>query len=437
MQVGTATFASPQDFVSFGAATLPATSAPADPVFMGFGIETEKYNDYAGRPDVRGRDVIVLQGEPNNGLGRYLFSGSKQDSEWSSVFRKAALARDKGARSLTVVTYATPSAFQKLTKPVQPELAHPTYFLTAPVVQPDDNTYRQEVPPGYITTTITHGPLGAALLGTTLADLWRYDKESYKLGHPPTGFQPVAFRVAMPHKREEVTTTNVLGLLEGTDKKAELLVISAHYDHLGTRHDTIYHGADDGGSGPAAVLALARAFTAAKAAGQGPRRSILFLLDSGEEQGLLGSEYYTGHPVFPLSSTVADLNIDMLGRTDKAHAGKPNYLYLLGSDRLSPELHTLSEDANVQYARLRLDYKYNAPREPEHLYYRSDHYNFARNGVLGIVYTDGLHPDYHRATDDLSKIEFDKLTERARLVFFTAWELANRDARPAVSAPKP
>ncbi|UOQ73726.1 M28 family peptidase [Hymenobacter cellulosilyticus] len=437
VRVGSTTFVDGQDFVFFGASTFPESAAPADPVFRGFGIETATYNDYAGQPDVRGRDVIVLQGEPNNGLGRYLFSGSKQESEWSSVFRKAALARDKGARSLTVVTYATPKEFARLAGPVQVDSPEPTYFLASPVLQPEEKELQVQVPPAYITTIITNGPLGAALLGTTVPLLWGYDAESYKLKQPPARLQPVPFTIHLPQKREALTSSNVLGFLEGSDKKDEVLVISAHYDHVGVQHDTIYNGADDDGSGTSAVLALARAFSQAKAAGHGPRRSILFLLNSGEEKGLLGSEYYTGHPVFPLAQTIADLNIDMIGRTDKAHQGKPGYLYLIGSNRLSTELHTLSEEANARTTHLRLDYKYNDPKDPEQLYYRSDHYNFARHGIPIIFYTSGLHQDYHKATDDVDRIEFKKLAERAKLVFFTAWELANREKRLSVNATRP
>jgi hypothetical protein len=437
IRVGAATFVSVRDFISFGSSAFPVPAAPADPVFRGFGIETERYNDYAGQPDVRGRDVIVLQGEPNNGLGRYLLSGTRQDSDWSSVFRKAALARDKGARSLTVITYASAAEFMKMTKPIVADLAEPTYSLTAPVPQPTDYELLVQVPPDYITTILTDGPLGAALLGTTLAELRRYDLASYQLAHPVAAFRPATFAVELPQKREELTSSNVLGFLEGTDKKDEVLVISAHYDHVGVQHDTIYNGADDDGSGTSAVLALAQAFSKAKAEGHGPRRSILFLLNSGEEKGLLGSEYYAGHPVFPLAQTIADLNIDMIGRTDKAHAGKPDYLYLIGSQRLSTELHTLSEAANAQYSHLRLDYKYDDPKDEEHLYYRSDHYNFARHGIPIIFYTSGLHADYHKATDDVDRIEFSRLAERAQLVFFTAWELANRETRLSVDAAKP
>ncbi|UOQ54486.1 M28 family peptidase [Hymenobacter cellulosivorans] len=436
-RVGTTTFVGGRDFVSFGSASFPEPAAPADPVFRGFGIETDSYNDYAGQPDVRGRDVVVLQGEPNNGLGRYLLSGTKQDSDWSSIFRKAALARDKGARSLTVITYSSVASFAKMTKSLTPDLAEATYSLTTPVPQPTDYELLVQTPPPYINLLLTNGPLGAALLGTTLSALWRYDVDCYKLKKPATAFRPVACTVELPQKREELTSANVLGFLEGTDKKDEVLVISAHYDHIGVQHDTIYNGADDDGSGTSAVLALARAFTKAKAEGHGPRRSILFLLNSGEEKGLLGSEYYAGHPVFSLSQTIADLNIDMIGRTDKAHLGKPNYLYLIGASRLSTELHLINEEANTQYAHLRLDYKYNDKKDPEHLYYRSDHYNFARHGIPIIFYTSGLHQDYHKATDDVDKIEFGRLAERAKLVFFTAWELVNRDSRPQLDVAKP
>jgi Zn-dependent M28 family amino/carboxypeptidase len=184
------------------------------------------------------------------------------------------------------------------------------------------------------------------------------------------------------------------------------------------------------------VLALANAFQEAKRAGQGPRRSILFLLTAGEEQGLLGSSYYATHPAFPLSQTVANLNLAMLGRTDKRHTNKDHYVYLIGTDWLSTELHQLSEATNARTTRLKLDYFYNSAASTDHLYYRSDHYNFARYGIPVIAYTSGFTPDYQRATDDLENIDFDKLTERTRLIFYTAWEIANRDQRLVVDSNK-
>jgi hypothetical protein len=421
-----------RDFIGFGASPFSTPTAAA-PVFLGFGIETERYNDYAGQPDVRGKDVIVLQGEPTDGRGRYLLSGSTQESSWGSGYRKAALARDKGARSVVVITFAGTAQFEAMGAGVAEQLAEPTFTLAAPLPQPQDENTLAETPPDGISLYITSFDLGLALLGSKAEDLQNYVLASYSTGKPPKPLQPVPFTFSIPQQQETIISENVLGLLEGTDKKDELVVVSAHYDHLGVQHDTIYNGADDDGSGTSAVLALAQAFAQAKAAGQGPRRSILFLLNTGEEKGLLGSQYYTTHPVVPLTSTIADLNIDMVGRTDPRHSSKSEYVYVIGSDRLSPELHALNEAANKRYTHLKLDYKYNEPNDPEQLYTRSDHYNFARYRIPVIFYTSGLHKDYHKATDDVERIEFNKLEQRTRLVFYTAWDLANRDQRPAVT----
>ena len=233
----------------------------------------------------------------------------------------------------------------------------------------------------------------------------------------------------------QVHTENVLAYIEGSDKKDELVVLTAHYDHVGVEKGEVYNGADDDGSGTVALLEMAEAFAQAKAAGHGPRRSILIMPVSGEEKGLLGSEYYSDHPVFPLERTVADLNIDMIGRTDSAHAGKDPYIYIIGSDRLSSELHAINEQANRLYAGLRLDYTYNAADDPNRFYYRSDHYNFARKGIPSIFYFSGVHEDYHKPTDDVEKIEFDRLRQRTLLVFHTAWQLANQEQRIVADKP--
>ena len=240
----------------------------------------------------------------------------------------------------------------------------------------------------------------------------------------------------VPFANATAKTANVLGYLEGTDLKDELLVISAHYDHLGmlsSGTDLIYNGADDDGSGTTALLELAKAFTQAKHEGNGPRRSILFLAVTGEEKGLVGSAWYTDHPIFPLNKTIADLNIDMIGRVDAAHQNNSNYCYLVGSDKLSRTLHQINENANTTYTQLNLDYKYNDPNDPERIYYRSDHYNFAKNNIPIIFYFDGIHEDYHKPSDEVSKINFDILIKRAKLIFHTGWELVNRDERPAVN----
>lgn len=230
-----------------------------------------------------------------------------------------------------------------------------------------------------------------------------------------------------------VKTENVLGYLEGTDKKDEVIVITSHYDHIGKKSsgegDLINNGADDDGSGTVTVLQLATAFAQAKKDGKGPRRSILFMTVAGEENGLLGSEYYTQYPVFPLSKTVVNLNLDMVGRRDEQHKESPPYVYVIGSDKLSSTLHEVNESMNTKYTKLAFDYTYNDEDHPARLYYRSDHWNFAQKNIPIIFYFDGIHEDYHMPSDEVDKIEFDLLATRAKCVFFTAWEIVNREER--------
>jgi len=231
--------------------------------------------------------------------------------------------------------------------------------------------------------------------------------------------------------REQITSQNVLGYLPGSDPNVadEVLVITSHYDHVGIINGEIHNGADDDGSGTVTVLELASAFKEAQLHGHGPRRSVLFMTVVGEEKGLLGSEWYTDHPVYPLEKTVANLNIDMIGRVDDAHPDSDRYVYLIGSDKLSTTLHEISEEANRMYTELDLDYTFNAPDDPNRFYYRSDHYNFAKNGIPVIFYFSGVHEDYHKPGDDADKIHYEKTAEIGRLVFHTAWELLNRDER--------
>ena len=230
-----------------------------------------------------------------------------------------------------------------------------------------------------------------------------------------------------------IKSENVLGFLEGTDKKEEVLIITAHYDHVGVKPngegDLIHNGADDDGSGTVAVMELAKVFAQAKREGKGPRRSILFMLVTAEEKGLLGSDYYTQNPVFPLEKTVVNLNIDMIGRRDPQHSNSDPYVYVIGADKLSTELNEISEETNKRYTNLIFDYTYNDVNHPDRLYYRSDHWNFAKKNIPIIFYFDGIHEDYHKPSDEIEKIEFDLLTKRTQCIFYTAWEIANRDER--------
>ena len=246
-------------------------------------------------------------------------------------------------------------------------------------------------------------------------------------------FQPMELTI----KGKAIATENVVAIIEGKSKPEEYIVISSHLDHEGIKNGEIYNGADDDGSGTVALLEIAEAFQAAAAEGNGPARSIIFLHVSGEEKGLLGSRYYTDNPLYPLANTVANLNIDMVGRTDpKRESKNRNYVYLIGTDRLSTELHQISEQANDATIKMDLDYTYNAADDPNRFYFRSDHYNFAKNNIPVIFYFNGTHADYHKPSDTVEKIEYDLLALRAQLVFYTAWQLANRENRIVVDKAK-
>lgn len=231
---------------------------------------------------------------------------------------------------------------------------------------------------------------------------------------------------------EKVVTENVMTLIEGNDPKLknEILVISAHYDHIGIEDGVVFNGADDNGSGSSALLELARVFLQAKKEKLGNKRSILFIWFTGEEHGLFGSEYYSDHPYLPLKQTVTNLNIDMIGRADSLSEKEKYKVFVIGSDRLSMDLHNANATAATQYTTLNLDYTYNDPNDKLKLYYRSDHFNFAKNGIPSIFYFGGFHPDYHQSTDDIEKIDFAKIREISILVYHTAQQICNAEKRP-------
>lgn len=284
--------------------------------------------------------------------------------------------------------------------------------------------YRATQPPFTFTVSAN---VAAAIMGEDGKDIFN----KLKSGALTTKTYPAQIDMGYAKASQVTQVSNVLALLEGTDKKDEYVVLTAHYDHVGKRNDTvIYYGADDDGSGTTGILELAEAFAKAKAEGKGPRRSILFMTVSGEEKGLWGSRYYSENPVYPLEKTTVDLNIDMIGRTGTEYLkdkDSANYVYIIGDDKLSSDLAPITDMVNNNYVKMKLDRKYNDPKDPNRFYFRSDHYNFAEKGVPIIFYFNGTHADYHRPTDTPDKINYPLMAKRAQLVFFTAWEMANRN----------
>jgi len=274
-----------------------------------------------------------------------------------------------------------------------------------------------------------------ALQKTSVADFIAKANQSLK---PQSKTIRADIKAQFGEVKEKLTDPNVLGLLEGSDLKDEIVIVSGHYDHDGINSKgEIFYGADDNGSGTTGVLELARAFTQAKKEGHGPRRSILFIAFAAEEKGLLGSQFYSENPIFPLAQTVTCLNLDMIGRIDNKHLhGNHNYLHVIGSDKLSSELYEINRKANDLYTQMELDYMYDDPKDNMRIYYRSDQYNFAKHGIPVTFYFSGLHPHYHTPEDTVDKIDFDMMVKREKLVFHVAWEVANRDNRLVVDSNK-
>jgi hypothetical protein len=421
-----------QDFFVLGSSNPFQMEQAVDVVFAGYGIDNEKYSDYAS-VDVKDKVVVVLAGEPKGADGNYLISGTSKASDWGNDYRpKRNAATKHGAKAVLIVTGTTANEFNSLTQRYKSFATRPSIGIKSDKSQPT-------------AATVFLSPVaGAQLLGTTPEKLFGYNAQVAKAGKPVAANFTAAKDVKIQTSRiaSALPTENVLGYIEGSDKKDEVIVVTAHYDHVGVDEsltgDKIFNGANDDGSGTVAVIELAEAFAQAKKDGFGPRRSILFMTVTGEEKGLLGSEYYSSNPIFPLENTVANVNIDMIGRMDTDHEkiNDSNYIYVIGADKLSSELHQINEEANQKYVKLKLDYTYNDENDPNRFYYRSDHYNFAKHGIPIVFYFNGVHADYHQPSDEVDKILFDSAEKVARLAFYTTWELANRDNRIVVDSNK-
>ena len=413
--------------------TVPLYESKLGDVYLNLGGQTvQNFTDmfYFGDEETTGEVkvpvVFVGQGRDEdfsqvdlNGKVALIFL-AKLDFNAMRQFRATAKkARDKGAVYVLAASTGTSEEFDRMAGIVKGFAGGGDLTLEKPGSKPKGGTF------------FVKGTLAAKALNTTFEKLKAAsDADSKKQALKKV--KPGMISLQITRSSKEVPSENVLGYLPGTDKKDELIIVTAHFDHIGKREgegDAINNGADDDGSGTVSVMQLAKAFAEAKKNGNGPRRSMLFMTVTGEEEGLFGSEYYTSNPVFPLANTVVDLNMDMIGRTDSKYATDKNYVYVIGADKLSSELHSINERLNSTYTKLKFDYVYNDENHPDRLYYRSDHWNFAKNNVPIIFYFDGIHEDYHKVSDEVSKIDFDLLALRARCVFNVAWELANREER--------
>jgi hypothetical protein len=368
-------------------------------VFAGYGIVDGALDAYKDLT-VRGKLVMIVDGMPAD----YKPTTTGFNSP-ANVMARVARAQEKGAAAVLIVYGNFPRK---------------TFNSTSNF---NMNGYPASIYPE--TFSVSEG-VAASILGADGKGIIEKMKSS------PLASKIYKANIDLGYAKTTITASasNVLAVLEGTDKKDEYVFLTSHYDHVGKRPDgTIYYGADDDGSGTTGILELAEAFAKAKAAGKGSRRTIVFMTVSGEEKGLWGSAYYSNHPVFPLEKTSVDLNIDMIGRIGEEYLkdkDSANYVYVIGDDKLSTDLATITDQVN-KTMKMKLDRKYNDLNDKNRFYYRSDHYNFAEKGVPIIFYFNGVHADYHKPTDTPDKINYKLMAKRGQLVFYTAWEMANRN----------
>lgn len=239
-----------------------------------------------------------------------------------------------------------------------------------------------------------------------------------------------AMRLKVDMLERDFEAPNVAAFVRGTDPSNEWILLSAHLDHLGEHHGKVFQGADDNGSGSAALLSVARQLASWREMGVQPRRNIALVWFSGEENGLLGSRYFSQNMPMAADLVATNINVDMIGRFDDKHDTTSRYLYLIGADRISQELHDVGEAVNARCCNLELDYTYNDPKDPNRYYFRSDHYNFAKLGIPSVFYFSGVHADYHKETDTIEKINFKRMAYITEYLLYTTWELANRANRP-------
>lgn len=383
-------------------------------VFAGYGIDDKLYSDYTSL-NVKDKVVVFFLGEPKAD-GKYIISGSTRGSEWTNpgLSKKLALAAAKGAAGVLLINPSSATFTQRTSDQSR----------KTNIYYPPSDTAKK------LNYAILSHAFAKKVFGDNIDSMVSIAKTNRTFGNAYAFEKNIKSDLKVKKHKAIINSSNVVGVIEGTDRKDEYVFLTAHYDHLGVRDGKIFYGADDDGSGTVAVIDMANAFMRAKAEGKGPRRTIVFMTVSGEEKGLLGSQYYSEHPFYPLDKTSVNLNTDMIGRIDtqKKTGDTMNYVYVIGHDKLSSDLPIINEGVNNKYTKLEFDYKFDDPNDPNRIYFRSDHYNFARKGVPILFFYDGmLQADYHKTSDTIDKIVWPLFEKRARMIFHTAWEMANRD----------
>ena len=389
--------------------------------------------------DARGKIVVVYSDNIPRGINPQQLQSGKRGEDWADP---QTYAKQKGAAGLIVVG--------------------------APSVQARWENMRRSRETGRLGVERLAESSGATG-GTSLPTVYLSEKaaaqlfdgeamnfariaEAYTGGAPLNAFNfspSKTVNLSVAEKKETATTQNVVALWEGSDPKlkSEMVAVGAHYDHVGVRpnekgEDKIWNGADDDGSGTVAVLAMAEAL--AKSAKR-PKRSILLVWHAGEEKGLWGSEYFNKFPTVDIKKVVAQLNIDMIGRSKKTGDANPlnkdlsgeTEVYVIGSEMMSSKLGAITKSTNDSFLKLGYNYRYDDVKDTNRFFFRSDHFNYAVNGIPIVFWFDGVHEDYHGANDEPDRIDYPKMERISRTIFLTMWEIADLKERPAVDKQLP
>lgn len=419
-------------------------------VYVGHGwvVKSKNIDAYKGI-DVKDKIIVVFGEGLPEGVVRTDLPTDKMGEDWSSP---ALYAQQHGAKGiLAIADYGMLLRWEQQRQ-----------RLGGPAPRPQVEKFMAQTGPQVPTIWLTPKTAAALFQGErfSAAALMPYGNRilptsvTTVVGPPVTVTLPFELNAAkhvnftITVKGDKPMTQNVVAVWEGGDPvlKNEYVAMGAHYDHVGIcdpgTADPICNGADDDGSGTTALLSMAEALAHAK---QRPKRSILFVWHCGEEKGLWGSRYFTDYPTLPLDHIVTQLNIDMIGRSKKegdtntrnANLSGPNQIYVIGSTMMSTELGQLSERVNKAYLNLTYDLRYDDPADPNRFFFRSDHFNYARKGIPIIFFFDGVHEDYHRPSDEVQKIDFEKMEKVARTIYMTMWEVASLPVRPKVDKPLP
>ena len=385
----------------------PMTLSADHVMYIGYGINDPSFNDYAFAQGW-GEVLLMLDDEPKRG-NDYIITGSAEPSQWSkNLDKKVAQALSKNAKAILLIQ--NPDKFKK------------EIILGEQKIFTVDTTPRYPIP----IIRINRKSLDKIFDAEQLKKLLQYIDFSEK-GKITSNYLACDFDFHSSLAKEKMLGRNIIAAVEGTDpkKKYEWIILSAHYDHLGITNGQINNGADDNGTGVSAIIEIAKSLQKLKNEGRELDRSILVAFFTGEEKGLVGSQYFTSNPVLPLRMIKADINIDMIGRSDNFHEPGENYVYSIGADKINPLIEKTLDVANYVSINYLIDKKYNAENHPSRLYYRSDHYSFASRGIPSVFLFGGFHEDYHQPTDDIEKINLQKVQDIATMVYFALIRLVN------------